>query len=222
MISFRELYATAVLHKGGESAVESLLPKAKSASQLRKQSDAYYLSSLCLRIFRAGLKHDMVDRRWPAFEQAFNNFDPFLCAMLSDDELDVHMSNKSLIRHLGKIKSIRANGLFLQDVAKEAGSFGQWLADWPVEDTVGLWLALKKRGSQLGGMSGPYFLRMVGKDTFLITRDVAAVLVAQGVVEKAPTSQKELKKAEDTFKQWREECGRPYCEISRIVSMSTF
>jgi len=59
---------------------------------------------------------------------------------------------------------------------------------------------------------------MVGKDTFVLTKDVVAVFIREGVVEKEPKSQRDLKAAQDAFNLWRSECGRDMCEISRIVS----
>ena len=31
---------------------------------------------MSLRIFRAGLKHSLVDAKWPAFEEVFAGFEP--------------------------------------------------------------------------------------------------------------------------------------------------
>ena len=44
---------------------------------------------------------------------------------------------------------------------------------------VSLWKYLSKHGHQLGGLSAPRFLRMVGKDTFVPSYDVVAALNAQ-------------------------------------------
>lgn len=220
MISFAQLHETAILHKGGEDNVNALLPSCKTPAQLKKQKDAYYLENMSLRIFRAGLKHEMVDNKWPAFLTAFKKFDPFYCAMLSDEDIEQLMANPGIIRHLGKIKSVRDNAAFVRQVAGEHKSFGHWLADWPADDLVELWQLLKKHGTQLGGMSGAYFLRMVGKDTFLLTRDVVAVLIAQGVITKNPTAKKELTQVQKAFSTWQQESGRPFCEISRIVAMT--
>src|SRR5690242_13584186 len=77
------------------------------------------------------------------------------------------MGDARLIRHLGKLRSVPANAAAIGDVSAEHGSFGAWIADWRDSDIVGLWDALAKRFSQLGGNSGPYFLRMAGKDTFI-------------------------------------------------------
>ena len=218
MKTFSEIYQTACLHKGGEAQVEAMLPKPLADSQLIDTPDNVFLSMMSLRIFRAGLKHEMVDNKWPAFEEVFRSFDPFYCAMLSDDDLDTLMADKRIIRHMGKIKSVRENGFFVRDTSQQHNGFGRFLVEWPEEDIVGLWTYLKKHGKQLGGMSGPYFLRMVGKDTFLLTRDVVAVLINEGVVDKAPTSQAALKAAQSAFLTWKEESSRSYSEISRVLS----
>ncbi len=220
MITFADLYQAAIVHKGGEENVIALLPEAKTAEQLLQKQDAFYLSTMSLRVFRAGLKHSLVDAKWPAFEKAFHGFDTHYCAMLSDDDIDVLMANSALIRHLGKIKSVRENASFVRDMSAESGSFGAWLSDWPSDDIVGLWLALKKRGKQLGGNSGPYFLRMVGKDTFLLTSDVLNLMRAHGVITRQASSQKDMRAIERVFLAWQQQSGRPLCEISRIASMA--
>lgn len=222
MRSFEDIYQTAVMHKGSVDVVEANLPKAKSPSQLKKLSDAHYLSEISRRIFRAGLKHEMVDKKWPAFDKAFKGFDIRFCAMLSDEDIESYMDDKRLIRHMGKIKSIRSNAQFIENVVREYNSFGDFLAGWPVEEIVELWFYLKKHGAQLGGRSGSLFLRMVGKDTFILTDDVVAVLKAENIVSKTPTSQRDIRATQDAFNQWKQESGRPMCEISRIVSMTSF
>ncbi len=225
MKKFADIYEQAVKRKGGESQLKKLLPKAKSKKQLLAMTDDRYLSEMSRRVFRAGLKHDMVDKKWPAFEIAFKHFNPTVVAHFSDEKLEELMGDKSIIRHFGKIRATRHNALMVTDVAKEHGSFGKLIAEWPEDDIVSLWMLLKKKGSQLGGHSGARFLRMVGKDTFLITEDVVAVLKRDGVLPreltKTPTSKRDFLAIQTVFNEWHKESGRPYCEISRIVSMST-
>ncbi|GMG87012.1 DNA-3-methyladenine glycosylase I [Biformimicrobium ophioploci] len=222
MLTFEEIYKSAVAIKGGgktgKAFVEGHLPEVRSADQLGSLPDAYFLSEISRRIFRAGLKHSMVDGKWLSFETAFWGFDPMRCAMMSDDELDEHMGNADLIRHYGKMKSIRHNAQMVLDKGREAGSFGEWLVSWPEDDAVGLWLSLKRQGAQLGGQSGARFLRQVGYDTFLLTDDVVSALIAQEIVSKRPTAQRDLKQVQLAFNGWREESGRPLAEISRIIS----
>ncbi len=203
---------------GGPAELEARLPQPRSAEALRALGDDRYLSLIALRVFRAGLKHSLVDAKWPAFEEAFFAFDPHKVVLMGAEHLERLMQDSRLIRHLGKLKSVPRNAQFVLEVARERGSFGQLIADWPGSDIVGLWKYLAKHGSQLGGLSAPRLLRMIGKDTFIPTDDLVAALKAQGIVDKAPTSQKELAAVQAAFNQWQAESGRPLCQLSVMLA----
>ena len=126
----------------------------------------------------------------------------------------------AIVRHGGKIRSVQDNAIFVCDVAREHGSFGKFIADWPVTDYVGLLDQLKKRGSRLGGNTGQYFLRFSGKDSFILSADVTARLVAENVIDKPATSKKAMQQVQDAFNQWSDESGRGLKEISRVLAMS--
>jgi 3-methyladenine DNA glycosylase Tag len=176
VIPFEAIEERARERVGGVQALAQRLPVPKSAEELRAESDDRYLSLMSLRIFRAGLKHSVVDARWPAFEEAFFGFDPARVVAMAQEELEALLNDQRLIRHWGKLKAVQANAAALTRLRSEAGGMGAYLADWPREDVVGLWQDLGKRFSQLGGNSGPYFLRMAGKDTFLLTDAVVKAL----------------------------------------------
>ncbi|WP_286238171.1 DNA-3-methyladenine glycosylase I [Neptuniibacter halophilus] len=217
MKSFKWLYEHVQAHRSGED-IELLLPQPLVPEVLAEQADDRLLSDMARRVFRAGLKHSLVDAKWPAFEEAFFGFDPEKISLMSDERLENLMQNDKLIRHWGKIKSVRINAMMVHELAGQHGSFARFLADWPQSDIIGLWALLKKQGNQLGGNSGAYFLRMIGKDTFILTDDVVAALKAQGIVEKKPTAKRDLQRVQDSFNQWQEESGRPLCQISRLLS----
>ena len=220
MGAFAPILKQALQRTGGQDRLEAQLPDALSSEALASVADDRYLSQMCLRVFRAGLKHSLVDSKWPAFEEAFHGFQPGRITLMSDEEMEACMGNAALIRHWAKLSSIRDNAAAMQKVAREHGSFARWLADWPGEDTVGLWQALAGGFSQLGGNSGPYFLRMVGKDTFVLTDDVVQALIAAGVVEKKPTGKADKARVQAAFNAWADETGRPLCQLSRIMALS--
>ena len=203
---------------GSIAALEARLPQPTSVQALRKISDDRYLSILSLRIFRAGLKHSLVDAKWPAFEEVFFGFDPENVVLMGAERLENLMQDARIIRHLGKLKSVPRNAQFVLDVAREKGSFGALIADWPVTDIVGLWHYLAKHGCQLGGLSAPRFLRMVGKDTFIPSDDMVAALKAQKIIDKAPTSQRDRAAVQAAFNQWHAESGRPMCQLSVMLA----
>jgi 3-methyladenine DNA glycosylase Tag len=218
--AFAAICEAALERHGGTAAVEARLATPKSADELRALPDDRYLSQMSLRIFRAGLKHELVDRKWPAFEEVFHGFDPGRCARLYDEDLEAMLEDRRLIRHMGKLRAVRGNAKAMLEVAREHGSFGAWVAGWPADDVVSLWEALAKRFSQLGGNSAPMFLRMVGKDMFIVTDSVAGALRRWGVIDGAPTTRADRAMVQRAFNAWAGETGRPLCQLSQILAMS--
>ena len=220
MRKFAPVLGRALARAGGAEALEGMLPSAKSARALRARGDDRYLSQMSLRIFRAGLRHAMVDERWPTFEKVFKRFEPRRVIAFSDEDIEALMGDKRLIRHWGKLRSVRDNAAAMVALTEESGGFGAYLAGWDGADTVGLWADLARRFSQLGGASGSSFLRMVGKDTFLLTGDVVRALNDLGVVQKKPAAKKDLGAVQAAFNGWADETGRELCQLSRILALS--
>ena len=104
VIPFEAIEERARERVGGMQALVARLPQPKSAEEQRALGDDRYLSQMSLRIFRAGLKHNLVDARWPAFEDAFNGFEPPRVVAMSDEELEALLADQRLIRHWGKLK----------------------------------------------------------------------------------------------------------------------
>jgi 3-methyladenine DNA glycosylase Tag len=63
-----------------------------------------------------------------------------------------------------------------------------------------------------------YFLRFMGVDSFVLSRDVVAALVREGVVDKSASSRRDLEKVQAAFNRWSEESGRPMTHISRVLA----
>jgi 3-methyladenine DNA glycosylase Tag len=202
------------------AALETRLPQPRGPAELASLGDDRYLSQMSLRIFRAGLRHSLVDAKWPAFEEVFAGFEPRRVRAMSDEALEALLADKRLIRHWGKLKSVRDNAAAMLAIAEEHGRFGTWLAEWPAADIVGLWEALAKRFSQTGGNSGPSFLRMVGKDTFVLTHSVVAALAHWGVVMAPPKNRSDRAAVQAAFNAWAAETGRPLCQLSLILAGS--
>src|SRR5262249_32286102 len=139
---------------------------------------------------------------------------------MPDEALEALLGDARLIRHWGKLKSVRDNAAAMIKVAEEIGSFGTWLADWPQTTIVELWDGLAKRFSQMGGNSGPTFLRMVGKDTFMLTPSVVAALKHWGAADAPPKNRKDRAAVQSCFNAWAEETGRPLCQLSLILAAS--
>ena len=220
MQHFDDIYARAAARKGGERELEQLLAPTRDTTDLSTVSDADVLAEMTACVFRAGFVWRVITAKWPGFQTAFHDFDVTRCAMLSDDEIEELTRNTDIVRHGTKIKSVRANALYILDVRAEHGSFGAFMAGWPESDFVGLWLHLKKNGSRLGGQTGRYCLRFLGYDTPILSRDVVAALIGAGVVDQDPTSKRDFMTVQDAFNTWREQSHRSAREISRLLALS--
>jgi 3-methyladenine DNA glycosylase Tag len=218
-MTFSKIYKRAVKLKGEKELIASL-PEINSNHTLSSISDSAYLGEMTKCVFRSGFVWRVVENKWSNFEAAFANFNPKAVANFSDERLDNLVQDASIIRNMTKIISTRENAKFVLETSNTAGSFGKFLANWPEDDITGLLLHLKKEGNRLGGHTGQYFLRFVGKDTFMFTKDVVTVLIAEGIVDKEPTSKRALSATQEAFNAWQNETGLPYSHLSRIMAAS--
>ncbi len=220
MTPFANILAQAEARTGGAEALAERMPDVSPPEALRRITDDRYLSLMSRRVFRAGIRHSVVDDRWPAFEEAFHGFEPGAVRAMSDEALEGLMKDERLIRHWGKIRATRDNAAAMERVAEEFGCFGDWLADWPAADIVGLWAELAARFRQMGGNSAPRFLRMAGKDSFVLTPDVVRGLNRAGAWEGKPSGKRARAAVQQAFNQWAEESGRPLSHISVTLAIA--
>ena len=220
MTKFSVIESRAAKRKGGAKELAKLLPKPRSRAALAKTPDRFFLSVLAKQIFRAGFVWKIVEHKWPGTEEAFAGFEPAVVAGFEDRDVEELASDPRVVRNRSKIISIRDNARWIMRVAAAQGSFGRFLADWPEDDIVGLWEELRKQGARLGGMTGPFFLRQVGKDTFMLSPDVVKALRREKVVKGMPTSKRDQRVVQEAFNAWRKESGRSLCQLSRILACS--
>ena len=157
---------------------------------------------------------------WPAFEEAFEGFEPRRVRAMSDEAVETLLSDRRLIRHGPKMKAVRDNAAALCALAEAGGAFGGYLADWPGAGIVGLWDDLGRRFKHLGGHSAPYFLRMAGKDTFIFTDSVVRGLAHWEACDGNPRTKAGRTAAEAVFNAWAAKTRRPLCQLSMILALS--
>jgi 3-methyladenine DNA glycosylase Tag len=218
---FSPIRKRAEARKGGAAALASLLPPAPDESRLGALPDDRVLAEMARRIFSAGFVWRVIEQKWPGFEAAFAGFDPARLAFEPDEFWERLTRDDRIVRNAAKIMAVRANARFVREVAAEHGSFGRFLAAWPSADLAGLLEVLAKRGARLGGLTGQYFLRFVGKDAWILNPDVVACLRDAGLdLAEAPTSKRELRLVQDRFNAWARETGLPLAHLSRICALS--
>jgi len=190
MKKFSTLCERAAARKGGEAALEALISEPKSAAALAKIPDDRWLSAMAKSVFRAGFNWKVVENKWPDIEAAYDSFDPHMVAFQSDDDLDLLVKDPRVIRQWRKLKAIRANAQYVVDLAAEYGSAAE------------------------------YFLREIGKDSFILSRDVTAALKREKVFDGTPTSKSSLRQIQDAFNEWVDDGGQSLTRVSRVLAFT--
>lgn len=216
-----QIYQRALERKGGEAQLQLLLgQKPLSTTALKQHSDNDWLAAFTKKVFQSGFVWRVVEQKWPGFCEVFFDFSVDKMLLMSDEMLANKAQDTRIIRNGNKVMTIRENALMIHDLAREHGSFSAMVAQWPTENMIGLWQLLKQRGARLGGNTGPYALRAMGKDTFLLSHDVEAYLRAYQVIDGGLSSKSSLAKIQAQFNQWQQESGLSLSQLSRLVALS--
>lgn len=216
MRTFAEILDIAAARKGGVDRVMAGVPPVKTADELAATPGDRWLATMARGIFQAGISWKVVDAKWHGIEDAFHGFDVGRVSMMDDAWFDALVSDPRVIRSGPKIAAVRENAAFI----RRTGDFGRKVGDWPASDFAGLCDWLAKEGSRLGGSTGPYMLRFMGKEGWILSRDVVARLVAEGMVDGPPTSRKAMAAVQAAFDRWRAESGLSLTAISRVLAQS--
>ncbi|HGZ6766336.1 DNA-3-methyladenine glycosylase I [Vibrio parahaemolyticus] len=218
---FDAIYQRAAERKGGEDQLEALLSHPLSKEELAAIPNDRWLAAFSMKVFQSGISWSVVRKKWPNFEEVFFGFKIEQLLMLSDEQWETKATDERIVRHLTKVMSIPANARMIHEASIQHGSFGKMVADWPQEKITELWAYLKKHGSRLGGNTGPYTLRQMGADTFILSNDVEAYLRNCKIIEGGKDTKKSHDAATQAFMQWQNESGRSLTEISQIIAFST-
>ncbi|RIN88519.1 DNA-3-methyladenine glycosylase I [Mammaliicoccus sciuri] len=153
------------------------------------KNDDYIFEMLSLEGAQAGLSWETVIQKREAYQAAFKQFKIDQCAALTDEELENIKTEYNVIKHIGKIKSVKSNALLVQEIQQTYGSFADFLwsyvdgkpiiNEWqdmsevPAETELSIKLSndLKKLGFKFVGPKIMYsFLQSIGIiDDHLIT-----------------------------------------------------
>jgi len=194
--------------------------KPKSGEELIAIPDDRWLSLATKCIFQAGFNWKVIEAKWDGFETAFDRFDLGRWIFSSDDDIAQLLSDTRIVRNGQKISTVPENAKFFAEISDAHGGFGTWIANSPRTERHLLLEEMSKRGSRMGAMTGQYFLRFMGADCYILSRDVTAALVREGVVDKQPTSKKAMVQTQDAFNQWMAESDYGLTQISRVLARS--
>ncbi len=129
----------------------------------RPKSDKGYFEEMTKAVFRAGMKWEVIDKKWPGFKKAFANFSIQKVAGFDDPDLERLMNDEGIIRNHRKVMATLNNAREFLSIRKEHGSFAGYLKETGREGEAALSKDLGKRFAFMGGATTLFFLRAVGE-----------------------------------------------------------
>jgi DNA-3-methyladenine glycosylase I len=143
--------------------------------------DQKHFEMLILEGAQAGLSWETILKRRENYRVAFKQFDPSAVANMTNDELEMLLTNSGIIRNRLKVFSARKNALAFLEIVQEFGSFDTYvwgfvegktrmnypknLSEIPVctKESDALSKDLKKRGMSFVGSTIMYaYMQAVG------------------------------------------------------------
>ncbi|GAB3477991.1 DNA-3-methyladenine glycosylase I [Marinomonas epiphytica] len=216
---FASIYQRAATRVGGEALLEHRLPSTATITELEQLPDHLWLAAFSQKVFQSGISWQVVRNKWPGFEDVFFDFDIEKMILMPDEMWEEKAKDTRIIRHLGKVLTIRDNASMIYACQQQHKSFAHFVAHWPTDNIIGLWSFLKKQGKRLGGNTGPYTLRVMGKDTFLLTKDVEGYLRQHDIITTGRDTLSAHQAAQTAFNHWQQESGRSLAHISQILAL---
>ena len=217
---FADVLARAAERKGSEDYVLDLAGGALPSTMLANIPDDRWLAAFSRQIFQSGFVWRVVENKWPGFEEVFFQFNIEKMLMMPDEMWEAKCKDERIIRNGKKVMTIKDNAQMIYEIAAEHGSFGNWISQWDASNIIDLWAELKKRGARLGGNTGPYALRRMGVDTFILSQDNEAYFRAYKLIEGGISAKKNQQIIQACFNQWHRETQLDYTSLSRILSYS--
>ena len=221
MENYQDIYQRAAQRKGGEAVVESLLSQPATPTQLKKLSGDDWLEEFTRKIFQSGFYWQVINNKWPGFREVFWDFNIDKLLRMPPEMLEEKSSDERIVRNYTKVKTVPVNAAMIYYHQQDHGEpFSQFVADFPSDRIIELWAHLKKHGSRLGGNTGVYALRALGKDTFVLSRDVEAHLRANQIIDGGLQTKKSLTAAQHYFNELQQQSGRSLQELSYLIALS--
>jgi len=127
-------------------------------------SDAGNFENLTRCIFQAGLNWQVIDKKWPNFVKAFDDFNTSKIASYEEEDVKRLSEDTSIIRNKKKILATIYNAKDFQRIIKEFGSFSKWLDSINKSDNYAVVVKqITTLFKYVGKMTAHTFLHSVGE-----------------------------------------------------------
>src|SRR5688572_2532572 len=95
----------------------------KEPERIKPTKLADYLEVLSKAVFEGGMNWEVIESKWPGFQEAFDGFDPEKIASYSPEDIDRLMADPRIIRNGRKVNATIHNAGAMIEAEKEFGGF---------------------------------------------------------------------------------------------------
>lgn len=124
--------------------------------------DAVLLERIAMEINQAGLSWELILKKRPALNAAFEGFEPARVAAYGEKEVERLLQDAGIIRNRRKIEATVSNAQTLLALEREFGGFGKYLKS-NGGDFDALVRDMRKRFKFVGTFGAYFFLYVVGE-----------------------------------------------------------
>ncbi|MDB3905314.1 DNA-3-methyladenine glycosylase I [Crocinitomicaceae bacterium] len=114
------------------------------------KNDNELFGRLILEINQAGLSWNTILQKYDGMKEAYSNFNIAKIAYYNEENISKLMSNKNIIRHELKIRSIVYNAKQILKIQKEFGTFKKWILVQN-QNSIENWVKLFKKNFKFVG-----------------------------------------------------------------------
>ena len=131
---------------------------------MRPSSDSLYFENMSRCVFQSGLNWVMIAERWPAFREAFEDFEIGRVAGYGAEDISRLMADVRIIRNRNKILATIHNAREFERIAQDSGSIAAWLDGLDKSNNYqGVIKRVASRFKHIGATGTPLWLYSIGE-----------------------------------------------------------
>ena len=131
-------------------------------------NDNAYFENLSRIVLKGSLNWQFIEDRWMAFRKAFANFDIDVVADFDEEDIEMLMMNKEIIRSKARIEATLYNAIIFQKIIAEYDSFRNYLDNLDTSENYRIAKEqLSNKFERINEKTAAFFLYSIGEDILL-------------------------------------------------------
>ncbi|MGA2310011.1 MAG: DNA-3-methyladenine glycosylase I [Candidatus Bathyarchaeia archaeon] len=145
-----------------------------------------------------GIRDKTIEKRWPAITEVFSKFNVNKVVKYTEKDVQRLMKNQEVIKHEGRIRATISNARKMEDIAKQYGSFLNYVDSFQKSDD--LVSDLQEQFDYIGEVNVYEFLTQIGKPFIKPDRQIRKVFLKLGLINEKATPEEIVQIGKDMAK----------------------